>query len=120
MLELRERIGTCGRAATLRGVPASGGRVTGRARVFDGLRPSAPLRPGDVLVCRALTRGLAAHVCVAAGVVTEEGGILSGPMTAARERSLPAIVAVSGATRRIRDGQIITVDGTNGLVVKAG
>ena len=117
MLDLQERIGTCA-SPTLRGVPASAGRVTGRARVFDDLRHGAALQPGDILVCRALTRDLAPYLCLASGVITEAGGILSGPMTAARARSVPALVAVSGATRRIRDGQIITLDGTRGEIVK--
>jgi pyruvate,water dikinase len=35
----------------------------------------------------------------------------------AREYGLPAVVNVAEATRRIRDGQTVTVDGSGGRVV---
>jgi pyruvate,water dikinase len=116
MLDLRERIGAANGCQALHGVAASTGRVTGRARIIDGFRHVSPLQPGDILVCRTLTRDVLPHLCAASGVITEGGGILSGPMTAARRRAIPAVAAVSGATRRIRDGQIITIDGDRGVV----
>jgi pyruvate,water dikinase len=49
-------------------------------------------------------------------VVTEMGGVMSHAATVARENGIPAVVGVSDATRWIRDGQRVRVDGATGLV----
>jgi pyruvate,water dikinase len=49
-------------------------------------------------------------------LVTDSGGILSHPAIIAREYRVPAVVATGNATRLLRDGQIVTVDGTMGSV----
>jgi pyruvate,water dikinase len=51
-----------------------------------------------------------------AGLVTEAGGQMSHGAVVAREYGLPAIVAVQDATRRIRDGRRIRIDGTSGVI----
>jgi pyruvate,water dikinase len=53
---------------------------------------------------------------VAAGLVTNTGGILAHAAVVAREFGLPAVVGVAGATSRIPDGAIIEIDGTTGSV----
>ena len=53
---------------------------------------------------------------IAAGIITETGGALSHPAITAREYGIPAVVAVPGATTRIRDGQVVTIDGGKGIV----
>ena len=57
---------------------------------------------------------------IAAGIITETGGALSHPAITAREYGIPAVVAVKDAIERIRDGQIITLDGGKGIVTLAG
>ena len=49
--------------------------------------------------------------------MSDSGGVLSHTAIVAREYGLPAVVGVKDGTRRIADGQIITVDGDNGLVL---
>ena len=51
-----------------------------------------------------------------AGVVTELGGLVSHATIVARENGLPAVVGVPEATRRVRDGQRVRVDGSTGIV----
>ncbi len=51
-----------------------------------------------------------------AGLVTEVGGLMTHGAVIAREYGLPAVVGVEDATRLIRDGQRIRVDGTDGYV----
>jgi pyruvate,water dikinase len=48
--------------------------------------------------------------------VTDESGILSHPAIIAREHGIPAVVHTRGATRILRDGQLVTVDGATGTV----
>jgi pyruvate,water dikinase len=54
---------------------------------------------------------------IAAAVVTDSGGVLSHSAICAREYAIPCVVATQVATQVIHDGALITVDGTNGVVI---
>jgi pyruvate,water dikinase len=103
----------------LRGVAASAGLVTARARVVLTLDQADRLQPGEVLVTRGTSPAWTLLFGTAAAVVTEGGGMLSHCAIVAREYGIPAVVGASGATRQIRDGDMITVDGTQGRVMTA-
>lgn len=101
----------------LSGIGGSTGISTGRARVIrDPIL--ARERPGEaeILVVRVTDVGWTPFVCGAAGLVSETGGLLSHSSIIARELGIPAVVGVREATSRIREGQLITVDGTAGRV----
>ncbi len=74
------------------------------------------LKPGDVLVTRATDPGWTPVFPLIAGLVLEIGGQLSHGAIVAREYGIPAVVNVKGALERIREGQIIRVDGSSGQV----
>jgi len=100
----------------LAGVPASAGRWTGTVRVIHGEDEFPRIKPGDVLVC-TITSPVWSVVFPSIGaLVTDTGGILSHPAIIAREYGLPAVVATREATTRLRDGQVVLVDGTAGTV----
>ncbi|MET0595427.1 MAG: PEP/pyruvate-binding domain-containing protein [Polyangiaceae bacterium] len=102
---------------TLRGLPASGGVVEGRARVLSPAgRDSARLAPGEILVARTTDVGLSPLFLVAAAVVTELGGPLSHAALVAREYGVPAVVNVPSVTTAIRTGDWVRVDGDRGIV----
>ena len=102
---------------TLRGLPASGGVVEGRARVLSPAgRDSARLAPGEVLVARTTDVGLSPLFLVAAAVVTELGGPLSHAALVAREYGVPAVVNVPSVTTAIKTGDLVRVDGDRGIV----
>ena len=101
--------------SALHGTPASAGRVTARARVVmdpEGAR----LDPGEILVAPSTDPGWTPLFLTAGGLVMEMGGSVSHGSVVAREYGIPAVVGVHGATERIVTGQIITVDGSNGVV----
>jgi pyruvate,water dikinase len=101
--------------AVLRGSPASAGQVTGRARVV--LDPvGARLEPGEILVAPSTDPGWTPLFLTAGGLVMEMGGAMSHGAVVAREYGIPAVVGVAGATERIRDGELLAVDGTAGTV----
>jgi pyruvate,water dikinase len=100
----------------LRGAPASRGEVTGPARILHGPEEGTRLRPGDILVCVMTTPAWTPLFSIAAGIITETGGALSHPAITAREYGIPAVVAVKDATTRIREGQLVTIDGGSGIV----
>jgi pyruvate,water dikinase len=100
----------------LRGVGTSGGRVTAPARVLYGPEDFAKLKSGDVLVAVTTTPAWTPLFAQASAVVTDIGGPLSHSSIVAREYGIPAVMAARSATRAIRSGQLVTVDGTAGTV----
>jgi pyruvate,water dikinase len=74
------------------------------------------LEAGDILVCPMTSPVWSVLFPSIGALVTDTGGILSHPAIIAREYRVPAVVATGNATRLLRDGQIVTVDGTMGSV----
>ncbi|MEV4177242.1 PEP/pyruvate-binding domain-containing protein [Nonomuraea sp. NPDC049709] len=105
--------------AALTGTPGSRGTVTGTARIVRGPGDFARVRPGDILVCPFTDPAWTPLLRIAAGVVTETGGVLSHAAIVAREHAIPAVLGVANATDRLHDGTVITVDGTTGTVTAA-
>jgi pyruvate,water dikinase len=101
---------------TLSGVPTSPGKVTAPARVLHGPQDFDEMRPGDVLVAGTTTPAWTPLFAMASAVVTDIGGPLSHGSIVAREYGIPAVMGTGVATKRIRNGQTITVDGNAGTV----
>jgi rifampicin phosphotransferase len=100
----------------LTGVASSAGKVTGTARVLFGPEDFGKMKHGDVLVTVTTTPAWTPLFAMASAIVTDLGGPLSHSSIVAREYGIPAVVATGIATRRIMDGQTITVDGSAGTV----
>jgi pyruvate,water dikinase len=100
----------------LKGNAASAGVARGPARVLATLDEARRFQPGDVLVTRTTMPPWTPLFAVASAVITETGGILSHAAVTAREYGLPAVLCVENATRLIKDGQPLEVDGSNGTV----
>ena len=101
----------------LKGVPTSEGKVTAPACVLHGPEDFDQMHPGDVLVAGTTTPAWTPLFAMASAVVTDIGGPLSHGSIVAREYGIPAVMGTGVATRRIQNGQTITVDGTKGEVV---
>ncbi|BAS26848.1 rifamycin-inactivating phosphotransferase [Limnochorda pilosa] len=99
----------------LAGLPVSAGTVEGRARVILDMA-EADLEGGDILVTAYTDPSWTPLFVAIKGLVTEVGGLMTHGAVTAREYGLPAVVGVEHATRLIRDGQRIRVDGTKGYV----
>ncbi len=91
------------------------GVVRGKAKVLH-TPYEKPLRRGEILVTRASDPGWTPIFINAAGVVLEVGGALQHGAVIAREYGLPCVSGLDGITETIRDGQIIEVDGSAGVV----
>jgi phosphohistidine swiveling domain-containing protein len=103
-------------AREVRGLPASGGRYEGVARIVRQPSDFNRLQAGDVLVA-PITSALYGIVLPLIGaVVTDRGGVLSHPAIVAREFGIPAVVGTGEATTRIPDGAVVMVDGDRGTV----
>jgi len=101
----------------LTGIPASAGLISGFARVVLTPADAPPALTGtDVLVVPFADVGWMPLLASVGAVVTESGGQLSHAAIVAREYGLPTVMSVTHATRLIREGQPLTVDGTRGVV----
>lgn len=100
----------------LHGVGTSSGVITAPARVLLGPEDFSQMKPGDVLVAVTTTPAWTPLFAMASAVVTDIGGPLSHSSIVAREYGIPAVMAARSATRSIKSGQIITVDGAAGTV----
>jgi len=103
------------RPGTLRGTGVSAGVVEGPVRVVRDPATST-VEPGEILVAPSCGPGWTPLFLNAAGLVAEVGGRISHGALVAREYGLPAVVSVAGATRTLRTGQRIRVDGIRGVV----
>ena len=104
-------------AGVLSGIPASGGQARGRAVVIHSPAEAGRVEAGQILVTRSTDPGWTPLFSIVSGLVLEVGGQLSHGAIVAREYGLPAVVNVPEATMRIRDEQVVVVDGTVGEVV---
>jgi len=102
---------------SLKGLGISSGRYTGRVCVLSSPEQSDDLRAGDVLVTRSTDPGWTPLFSVAGAVVMEMGSMLSHGAVVAREYGLPAVVNVEGVTKKLSNGEIITVDGSRGVIL---
>ena len=101
----------------LTGIAGSPGVVEGPVRLLRSERDLGQLRPGEVLVCRITAPSWGPAFSVAAGVVTDIGGMMSHAAIVCREYGLPAVVGTGFATTRLRTGDRVRIDGTTGEVV---
>ncbi|MBF2477781.1 phosphoenolpyruvate synthase [Listeria marthii] len=97
------------------GLPVSSGTVEGRARVILNME-KADLEDGDILVTAFTDPSWTPAFVSIKGLVTEVGGLMTHGAVIAREYGLPAVVGVENATKIIKDGQKIRINGTDGYI----
>ncbi|WP_224089266.1 PEP-utilizing enzyme [Arthrobacter sp. StoSoilB13] len=106
-------------AGAIVGHPASTGRATGRVRVMSGLEEFDSFLDGEILVARSTAPAWTPLFARAAAVVTDGGTLAAHASLVAREYGIPAVVGTGNATRLLKTGQRVTVDGGAGYVVAA-
>lgn len=99
----------------LSGVPISPGVVQGRVKVLHSASEKK-LLPGEILVARATDPGWTPLFINAKGIILEIGGALQHGAVVAREYGIPCVSGVDDATTKLKDGQLVEVDGSNGIV----
>ncbi len=99
-----------------KGLPASPGLVTGKARIIHSIEDANKLKEGEIMVAACTDVGWTPYYCLAAGLITEIGSCLSHGVVVAREYGLPTIVNVRDAMSVIHEGDMITMDGSKGIV----
>jgi pyruvate,water dikinase len=100
----------------LSGLPGAPGSYQGPVRVVRSEKEFDRVRPGDVLVCRVTTPTWSVLFGRVGAVVTDGGSPVAHAGIVAREHGIPAVVATERGTDLLHDGQIVNVDGREGIV----
>ncbi|MCY4130231.1 MAG: PEP-utilizing enzyme [Gammaproteobacteria bacterium] len=103
-------------SAMMRGFPVSPGRVTAPASVVTSAAEFENMAPGSILVSPLTTPAWTQLFAHAVGLVTDVGSILAHGSIVAREYGIPAVLGVGDGTKRIKHGQMISIDGDQGTV----
>jgi pyruvate,water dikinase len=98
------------------GAPASPGVASGPVKIVPDPSQIDKVLEGDVLVAEMTTPDFVPAMKRAAGIVTDRGGRTAHAAIVSRELGIPCVVGCEKATAILKDGQIITVDGSNGKV----
>jgi pyruvate,water dikinase len=107
-----------GGAVLLRGLGGAPGSASGAVRVLSSLKDARRLAQGEVLVTHMTAPDWVPLMRHAAAIVTDSGGMTCHAAIVSRELGIPAVVGTGEATRKLRDGEIVTVDATNGVVLE--
>ncbi len=105
-------------AVLLHGLGGAPGSAAGAARVLKTLDDAASLTDGDVLVTHMTSPDWLPLMRRAAAIVTDSGGMTCHAAIVSRELGIPCVVGTGEATRKLRDGEIVTVDATRGIVLE--
>jgi pyruvate,water dikinase len=100
----------------VRGCGASAGVVEGVARVLTDVNQIGEIRDGEILVCPVTAPSWAPVFGKIKAAVSDIGGAMSHAAIVAREYGMPAVVGTGDATKRIKTGQLVRVDGDRGTV----
>lgn len=102
--------------ADLYGAAAAPGVVEGVARVIMSEDKLAELKPGEILVAPGTAAPWTPAFEIIRGVITDGGGSMSHPVIVAREYGIPCVAGSTEATRKIRTGDRVRIDGNLGVV----
>ena len=102
--------------SSIKGIAGSPGVVEGRARVVATPKEFDQLKPGDIMICKMTNPGWIVSFSKISGLVTDTGGALAHPAVVSREFGIPCVVGTARATKLIKTGDLIRVDGDNGMV----
>jgi len=100
----------------IEGLPVSSGVYEGTAKVILSTRDFDRLNEGDVLVTKNTSAGFNVVLPIIGALVTDRGGVLSHAAIVAREYGIPGVVGTKNATRKIKEGDRVRVDGDKGEV----
>ncbi|MFA9288489.1 MAG: phosphoenolpyruvate synthase [Weeksellaceae bacterium] len=100
------------------GAPASPGIGVGHVRIIKSPKEIHKVEQGDILVAPQTNPDYVPAMKKAAAIVTDKGGRTSHAAIVSRELGIPAVVGTETATKKLKDGELVSVDGTNGNVYR--
>jgi pyruvate, water dikinase len=100
----------------LTGLGAAPGTASGRARVVRSLSDAGGLDGEEILVTHMTAPDWVPLMRKAAGIVTDSGGMTCHAAIVSRELGIPCVVGTRRATEKLREGEVVTVDATHGVI----
>lgn len=100
----------------LKGIAASAGVAEGIVKVVKGVKDVPNFQEGNILVAEMTEPSMVIMMNKAAAIVTDKGGMTSHPAIVSRELGIPCVVATKTATKTLKDGVKVRVDGSRGEV----
>jgi pyruvate,water dikinase len=104
----------------LKGVPASSGTARGEVRVINSPTENQKMIKGAIFVAPETNPEFVPAMLKASAIVTDRGGILSHAAIVARELAIPGVVGAGNATKILKDGMRVIVNGNRGTVSHEG
>lgn len=103
-------------AGRVEGLGVSPGVIEGIAKVVSSPAEFDEVKPGDIMVCQMTNPAWTPLFAIIGGIVCDAGGMVAHPAVMAREFGIPGVTGTGIATREIKTGDRLRVDGTNGVV----
>lgn len=100
--------------------PASPGLVTGPARIVHNPQDAEALKTGEIMICSMTSAALFPAMKRASAVITEQGGLGTHAAVVCRTLGLPSVMFAYKAKETVKNGEIITVNGSTGQVLRGG
>jgi phosphohistidine swiveling domain-containing protein len=100
----------------LHGICLGPGKATGKAVIIKNQNKKIRFPKNYIIVCRTANFELLPYLKKSAGIITEQGAILSHAAIVCRELKVPFVAHVKNATEKIKNGQKIFIDADKGIV----
>ncbi|MDP4039236.1 MAG: phosphoenolpyruvate synthase [Candidatus Pacearchaeota archaeon] len=100
------------------GIGASPGIVSGVVKIVNGLEDLNKVQKGNILVVKNLSPEIAISLHRVGGIITDLGGMASHTAILSREMGIPLITGSKNAMEKLKDGQVVTVDGFTGRIIE--
>lgn len=101
----------------LKGLGSCPGKVQGRVRVVHDPNQVSKLGTDEILVAKETDPGWLFLMLAAKGIVVERGSMLSHTAITGRKFGIPTIVSVPMVTKKLKDGQLVEIDGARGTII---
>ncbi len=108
------------RKPILKGIAASPGMASGPAKIIKSSKEINKIASGEILVTAMTTPDFVPAMKKAVAIVTDKGGQTSHAAIVSRELGVPCVVGTKEATKKLKTGQVFTVNGSNGEIYQGG
>lgn len=102
----------------LEGLAASPGIASGKIKIINNMQDLSKINQGDILVTKMTNPDMVVTMQKSAAIVTDDGGLTAHASIVSREMGIPCVVGTKDATTKLKEGEIITVDGYTGKIYK--
>lgn len=102
----------------LQGLGASPGKASGKVVILEGAKELGRCKDGDILVTAMTMPDMVPAMRRVAGIVTDEGGMTCHAAIVSRELGIPCVVGTKKATKTLKEGVTVTIDGERGTVME--